>query len=269
MLFKNKTCKYCNHSFDETLEYCPKCSKRDEDYTNLGIPKGLIMTPILNQILFILIGFVGLIISQTIISISLRGLFETNEPLAVALANFVSYGIVFIALLLSLVNVRKTLFIKLKALKPYAFGLLFGILLIGFSYFYSEVILRLSNTGVNENQLAAESLIVGFPIASIIILGFVAPICEELTYRLGLFSYASRINKYVAYAVTTIFFGLIHFDFFSTDIITELICLPQYLIAGFLLCFTYEKFGLSASISAHCLNNLFSIIYILIASTYA
>ena len=39
-----------------------------------------------------------------------------------------------------------------------------------------------------------------------------APFAEEMTYRIGLFSALKRVNLILAFIVTALVFGLIHFD---------------------------------------------------------
>ena len=101
-----------------------------------------------------------------------------------------------------------------------------------------------------------------YPLLSVLILGFLGPAVEEFTYRVGLFSFLTRVHKALAYAVTIVIFGLIHFDFTATgaNMVNELIHLPIYMFSGAALCVLYDFMGLSASLSAHVTNNLLSII---------
>ena len=70
------------------------------------------------------------------------------------------------------------------------------------------------------------------------------------------------MNVFLAYIVTSLVFGLIHFNFFATGdaLINELLNLPSYVISGFLLTLAYDKFGFACSSVAHIVNNLFSIV---------
>lgn len=95
-------------------------------------------------------------------------------------------------------------------------------------------------------------------------MGVIGPICEEFTYRVGLYSIARRLNKYVAIAFSTIVFALIHFSFTSSDIVNELINLPSYLAGGIIFGIAYEHKGPACSMTAHICYNLFSLIVVLL-----
>ena len=121
----------------------------------------------------------------------------------------------------------------------------------------------------NANQSTLESIIKVYPIMSFVIFGIVGPISEELTYRVGLFSLCSRVNKVFGYIVSLIIFALIHFSWTSIgtkDFVTELYNLPSYLIAGFGLAFIYDKGGIGASFIAHSLNNIYSVVSVIIST---
>ena len=117
--------------------------------------------------------------------------------------------------------------------------------------------------GVNTNEEAAESMILAFPALSIIVLGILGPVCEEITYRYGLFSLLDKKSKILAYILTPLVFAIIHFDF-GGDMIIELLNLPSYIIAGVLLSLAYDKFGFHTAVIAHVINNLYAIIVTLI-----
>jgi membrane protease YdiL (CAAX protease family) len=104
------------------------------------------------------------------------------------------------------------------------------------------------------------------PIISLITFGFLGPIVEEWTYRLGLFQYLKGRSKWLAYLVTLTIFGLIHFDFSTTNLTNELFNLPIYLVAGAWFCFLYDRFGLKVAMATHIFNNLLSVMSILLSS---
>ena len=120
--------------------------------------------------------------------------------------------------------------------------------------------------GVNQNEAAIDSTTSLFPFLSIIIFGILGPICEEFTYRVGLFSIIKRYNRILAYVITALFFGLIHFTFSPSTIVNELINLPSYMVAGLLLCYFYDYKGIGTSTVAHVANNLFALLMQLILS---
>ena len=108
----------------------------------------------------------------------------------------------------------------------------------------------------NVNQTNVVNLQAMYPYLGLLIFGIVAPVCEELTYRTGLFSLLKRRSRALAYGVTIAVFALIHANFTLTNFANELLNLPYYAFAAFAFCFTYEKFGLAGSLTGHILNNL-------------
>ena len=91
---------------------------------------------------------------------------------------------------------------------------------------------------------------------------------EECAYRVGLFGLASRLGKPLGYILTGLVFALIHFDFGAAfnfgpegfaSAVLEWLNLPIYLFSGLAFTFVYDKVGFGASVTAHTLNNMFSI----------
>ena len=102
-----------------------------------------------------------------------------------------------------------------------------------------------------------------------LIFGVIGPICEEFTYRIGLFSLTKRLSRVAAYIITPLVFGFIHFGWGSIAtggdaLIIELLNIPDYILAGVIFAFLYDRFGIGASTTAHVMNNLLSFIQILI-----
>jgi membrane protease YdiL (CAAX protease family) len=118
----------------------------------------------------------------------------------------------------------------------------------------------------NQNQAAIVRLVKESPIISLITFGLLGPIVEEWTYRLGLFQFLKSRNKWIAYFVTLSIFGLIHFNFTSTNLTNELLNLPIYLVAGAWFCFLYDRFGLQVAMASHIFNNVLSVMSILIST---
>lgn len=267
MLFKNKNCSKCSREYEEVLDECPYCSTPNKDYVELGIPKKLLMLPYLNQIVLFAIGLIGLVLFQFLFSYIFGSTLGTDSTLALLLTNLVPYVLIVLALLSSLLLYRKKVINSFR--KPYDFliGLAFGAVIIGFNYLYSNFFLELFDVGTNSNQSAFELIVQDYPVVSILIFGLVAPLVEELTYRVGLFTLSYRVNKIVAYIVVIIIFGLIHFDF-QGDLKVELLNLPNYCIAGLLFCLAYRFSGLAGCVTAHVLNNVFSIIFTIIYLKY-
>ena len=88
-----------------------------------------------------------------------------------------------------------------------------------------------------------------------------APLVEELMFRGGVFGLLRRWNRWLAYGLCVLAFGLYHtWQYALTDPIFWLYML-QYLPAGFLLCRSYEKTEcIWTPILLHMLNNTISLL---------
>lgn len=208
------------------------------------------------------LGLIGLNILAFILTYAFRVIPRSDRSAAV---NLVAYSLLII-LMITVVALDIPKHLKeFKGWKPYVFGLVFGVGIIVFDILYTNFVNLFYPINTSSNESGVRSIIDLFPFASIIILGIVGPLCEELAYRVGLFGLLKKVNRVLAYAVTGLVFGLLHFDFTSPDLITELIFLPTYIAPGIILSVAYDLFGLPCSWFAHSLNNLFAVILNIIA----
>ena len=268
MLLKNKKCSNCAGYYDPTLKECPACHKTNELYEQRRIPDSIMFFHPAAQIGLFLAGFsfVGMLISELIMGLFLKGV--AYKGLSNALLAFFTYLLMLGALLtISLTSRREIFFKKFTRAFDYLFGLAYagGIFLVGYlisfivSFFYNDI---------NSNQAVAESMIVNYPIIAIVLIIVLGPVCEELTYRVGLYSFLRRINKVLAIIVTTIVFALIHFDFTAENYVAELLSLPSYLSCGLILAIAYEHRGPACSITAHMVYNAGAALLIVLGRIY-
>lgn len=268
MLFKKKTCINCQSEYDVVEPTCPVCGTRDDRFEQLKIPQHMVWLPIYKQLGLFLLGIVVLNLISFILGLALANTYEETDPTFVLIVNLVRY--------LSVLAMMGVLLIKSYPkfkdcfchFLPYVVGFSCGFLLIGLNIAYSNIVSLFYTTTTNQNQSLANSLVLNYPITSLFLLSLIGPTVEELTYRVGLFTFLSRTKKWIAYLVTIIFFAIIHFNFFATgdDIINELINLPVYAMAGAALCVLYDFFGLPASLLAHYVNNFLSILPLFITA---
>ena len=284
-------CKKCNLSIDKGTKYCPYCgydqespvevepverkdliSKEEKMYSkkagNLYFHRenGAFSLANLHHILLLVIHILGL----NVLVLIFTGIFKAAgiiDSLGLQAANSVLtltvYPILLVALLLSLwedfIPVVKTF----KNWINIFYGVAFGAGLIGFSLLYNYIISITGAGTSNDNQQAVESAISLYPVGCVIVLGIIGPLCEELTYRLGLYGFIRKRNMWAAIIVSSLLFGLIHFNFAAENkeqLINELLNLPSYVISGVILGFAYEKGGLATSCTAHIMNNLIATI---------
>lgn len=268
MLIQDTKCPNCGTYHDPTLEKCPGCNKNNELFSLNRLPKRVLFLHPIVQIMMFLIGFAyaGMIVGEFIIAIYVRQI--PGDDLIYK--SLVMMCIVYCLMLFGLVTLvlstrRKEAVSKFKNGHDYLFGLAYfgGLVLV--SIFLGLIINAFFTAPeeINSNQQMADAVSKNYPIVSFILLGFVGPICEELTYRVGLYSFLRRINKYLAFVITCIVFAFIHIDFDSGDMIAELWSIPTYLVSGLILTIAYEHRGPACSITAHALYNLTAFLAVL------
>ena len=264
MLFKYKNCPNCQHYYEPTLEQCPNCHKDNELYRQRRISDKIVFLHPIAQIGLFLAGFAyfGMLISEFVTAFFLAGVADKN--LKTALILFFTYLLMLGALLVIILTTRrKTFFKKFTRKSDYLFGLAYAGGLYSISLLIG-IIVGFFYEGINNNQSAAISMIENYPIFAGLIICLMGPICEELTYRVGLYSFFRRINKVLAFVVTIIVFALIHFDFMAEDMIGELWSLPSYLACGAVLTIAYDHRGPACSITAHVVYNSIAMLMIIL-----
>ena len=267
MLFAHKNCSKCGSSYDVVENTCPVCHAHNEDFEALKVPPNQVWLPVYKQVIIFLFGIVALNIISELLGLILKPHFVENSVNLILILNFTRYLVVAGLIAVTLIHSYGKLKDSFVKFLPYITGFCAGILLIGVNLAYNSIVSIFYTTSVNENQSAANSLVNAYPFLSIILLCFIGPAVEEFTYRVGLFSFLSRIHRAVAYAVTILLFAFIHFGFGATGdaLIVEFLHLPLYAFCGAALCLLYDYMGLSASLTCHTLNNIISILPLLFA----
>lgn len=154
----------------------------------------------------------------------------------------------------------KALFASAKNWRGILSGVAVGVAIFCASFLLGSL---LSHTE-NENQAALLRELSASPLLFAISSVLITPILEELAFRVAIFSPLIKINLPFAYIMSALIFSLMHVDLGAADIWRELISLPNYLVAGTLLAFSYQKFGFWGSVAAHFTNNLMAMIFSII-----
>ena len=271
MLLNNKKCSNCQCYYDPTLKKCPNCYKSNEFYLDNKIPNNILFLNPFAQIGLFLVGFAfaGMLIAELISAIFVSFV-TADEVYKSTLLLFLTYSMMFAGLLtITLTTRRNEFFSKYKRSLDYIYGIAYAATIIFASMALSSIISLFHQVSDNANQEAAVKISTNYPLIAFVILGFLGPVCEEFTYRVGLYSFFRRINKYVAFAVTIIVFAFIHFDFTSIGhdaFFEELWALPAYLLSGFILTLAYEHRGPACSMMAHMVYNSFAFLMIIAAN---
>ena len=287
-------CKKCGLLIDSDSKTCPYCgydqSKEDEPIkteepkkqpeplkmsreTTFILGSSAILGSLKFHLLLFFLGFFGLNIirfTSELMIMAAAGQDFLLSSTGIMIDTSIGYVLTFgISILVIFFMYKFDVFKKMLGTNKLFFLAGFGaaIVLIGINIGYSYLIGLTGFNSGNENQQTIELVVKDYPVLSILVLGIIGPIVEEITYRLGLYSVLRRYNKILALIVVSVVFGLIHFgittDMTANDFINELLNLPIYMISGFILSFTYDKWGFAASSIAHILNNLLSIIFII------
>ena len=212
--------------------------------------------PLWKRITMFVIGLIGIHIIGLIVSFAVLSLPKEQQN---SIVNLVSYAVLFVALVSVILFDLPKLLYQFKKWTNYLIGFGFGVAIVAFDMIYSNILNLFYTYQVSDNETSVRSVIELYPLASLLMLGVIGPICEELTYRVGLFSSVKKLNKILAYIITVLVFAFIHFGFTSSTIWNEVANLPVYLASGFVLTLAYDKFGFSASSVAHITNNLWAI----------
>ena len=296
---EKKKCPNCGLLIDEDMNKCPYCGfliedKKDDKVASaseIEEPKKVINENKTKQrwitfaerrdvetkkeIFLFLFMVLGLSFISTFVQIltAISNRFFLSSQTGEAMINFSIYLIAFGICLFVIGNDISKIFNKFKVGRTYLYGIGYGFLLVMASALYSLfTVLVFGDVGSNNNENSIDSIIANFPILSLIVFSFLGPICEEFGYRLGLFSFLRKYNRIVAYIVSAIIFGFIHFDFESfgnlESLKIELINIPSYIISGLILCYVYDKEGVETSIICHITNNFIAIISTVFVSLY-
>ena len=266
LLFGNKKCEECGSNYDVVLSTCPTCKHEDKDFESYGVPKNILWLPIYKQLLIFALGLIALNVVSLIAEIIFVNFYDPESPDFLILINTIRYSIITLSIGGVLIGNYRSFKDSFNKWWPYLLGLAGMFVITAFEMTYGTIVNLFHETTTNINQEAANSVITAYPALSILVLGFLGPIVEEFTYRVGLFSFFRRINRWLPYIVTPIIFAFIHFGFGSEgeELINELLNLPSYIFAGLVFSFLYDFFGLSAALTAHISNNLLSILFSLL-----
>lgn len=148
-------------------------------------------------------------------------------------------------------------------LKGLAYALLVFIvsILIGL---FEQIVLKAGDSNANQDSL--NTLLISRPVIGIFFTVLLAPLIEELIFRFFIFGSIKKKKVWLAYVVSGVSFGLIHFistlseylaNHDTSVLLGDLKTLPGYIVAGLLFCYVYDKTKkISCSVFAHMAYNL-------------
>ena len=291
--FTPETCPVCGKRYDPIKQECPNCHESNPEEGSKRYAHQL-PVPWWRQLVLFVTANLGLFILVSVIETILMADFTLQNPdldvkqITEQFNDYIStgeglfsiyvwvYPLVFIAVGLVLWSSWKDVGKSFKGWKPYVAAIVGFLAMLAFSYLYGLMIEGIFKAagrevpGTNGNQSNVEAMVLYSPVGSLIIIGLIGPFTEECAYRVGVFGLSSRVRRWLGYLLGIVVFALVHIDFGSMTtaegLISELIAIPQYLFPAACLCFLYDKFGFSASYTCHALNNIFSVLEIVIAA---
>ena len=265
MLFKKQICQKCGQEYDELVDNCPNCKEENPLNLDLRNKYPMVYLSFYRQIGLFVLGLFGFAVFNILFALLFNSIYKENQALGSMLINMCSYILFLIFVIAIIFPYFASILKRLQGYRPYVFGVIGGVILTGGSTLISVIIsLIYPSIGQGGNQSGIIALTNAYPVFSMLIFGIVGPICEEFAYRVGLFSFLRRINRWVAYIATALIFALIHFDYTSSDLLSEFLLMFNYIWAGVAFSVIYEFGGVGASMTAHILNNVFSLILITI-----
>ena len=239
------------------------CIDKEDNSTPIVIEiKDSKSLPLWKDIVLFVVGCIGIYVVSIIAVLITRLLNLGSESEFDGASNFITYAMLFVALL-GVLNIHIPRFSKDKKWPSILVGVGIGVGMIAMPIFYNIFVSFFRTTDISDNEKGLRSFITIYPMLSVIFLGFIGPICEELTYRVGLFNIFKK-HKWLAYFVSILIFAFMHFGFTSEDIVNEFINLPVYIFSGAMLALAYDKFGFWGSLSAHITNNVYSVCMIIL-----
>lgn len=228
------------------------------------------MFPPRKQMMFFAIGWFGFQVIALLTQILYGFIFSAAYKISITsaltnlrvqmLVNATAYLVLFTILIALAYSDLLKIAKSFKQYQSYIAAVVCFAAIIVFNILYSYIVSLLREpVSSNINQQSLDTMDSLYPFTSMIVFGFIGPICEEITYRVGLFSLFKRKSRWLAYVITIIVFAFIHFNFETKSLINELLNLPFYAFAAVAFSFTYEHFGFAGSATAHIINNVFSL----------
>ena len=265
--FIRQTCPDCGYKRDKKIECCPKCALDKSALFNSKNP--VLNIDWLKCILVCVVGYVcQSLITMIVLAFVAIFKFENGldalevlktDPYYTSLAFVIATACAIIGILIVLRRYLLPLLASLKHYKNLLFAIVAAVVIVGVNFLYEDVLF--AGFANNENQATLMSQLKASPVLFVLSTVILAPLFEELVFRVAGFSFFSKINKPIAYIVTSVAFALIHLNFGATNITAELISVPSYIIMGVGLAFAYDKFGFWGSTLVHFLNNLAAAIF--------
>jgi uncharacterized protein len=204
-----------------------------------------------------LVALIATLIVVGIVAAATGAATDDENPTFTVIATFLQ-GVIFIGTAVLFASFVRKPRARHFGLRPTRFWPAVGWATLGIVSFYILAAVYTAVVQPDAEQTVAQDLGADQGTVGMIAAGFmvvcVAPVAEEFFFR-GFFYRAlrSRYSVIAAALIDGVLFGVIHFDFSSTD---ALLILPPLAALGFVFCLVLERTGsLYPVIALHALNN--------------
>lgn len=200
--------------------------------------------------------YIGLTV---ILNMIFESYFDTNNVFVFSFVNVLIYCIIiFVIFFIHRSELKEMLFdyknIWNKNIKKNLITWVIGFI---FMMIFNYIILKLLPGQLNSNEVMVRELYEKYIISSILINAFLAPVLEELVFRLGL----NLINnKYIYFIVSSLIFGFFH-TFGSIKELVDILYILPYFSLGMAFAIVYRRSeNILDSIIIHSLHNIVTLI---------
>lgn len=215
-----------------------------------------------------------LIFGSVIVSAFIQFIFQVfNIEVSIDYMNgYLNFTFDLIFVVFSLIVFRKDILRQWYSLKHIPLMEIINRILIAIPMLYiANIVGSLLSIGLSgsmvtsQNQEMVESLLLQMPILMVIAVVLLAPILEELVFRLLLFTGFYKRGRFVAYVASAGSFGLLHvLQPILQGNVSEILMVFPYLFMGITLCYVYEKSNnIVVPIVAHGIMNTISVLLIM------
>lgn len=138
----------------------------------------------------------------------------------------------------------------------------YWVLIYSTNIILASIYLSLGIDGMGGNQEAIDDMVMMYPVLMGIAVVILAPLVEEVMFRFFIFGFLKRYNIWLAFAVSSFAFGLVHV---IQDLANSWMFIFIYFSMGWLLALSYHHHKrLLIPILVHALNNLVGYVIMLL-----
>jgi len=209
-------------------------------------------TQVLIGVLYFLIGH--LFIMPAILFL----VFGEDNPEVLGIVHILIITIIMVILVFKNLKSDFSRFIKNGITLLWLIPLLYVIQLVGRMVVTIFMLIIHGDISMGDNQEIVEDILNQFPLLMAFATVVLAPIWEEIFFTGFIFGGLRRKNRFLAYGVTSILFGLLHtvfafiFNFSPTLFLVTLMYVPLSIVC----CYVYEKTdSLWSAIALHAFSN--------------